>query len=650
MTSAPHARALGLYGLVALAFNWPLPLDLSGSLTGVIGGDTGVYVWNQWLFRHEVVVHGRFPLFTREVLGLSPPVDLSLHNYTLFADLLAFPLIPVLGVAATFNVIYLALAVLTAWSMFVLARSVVQRTPEAWLAGALFGFSPVLIARGGEHFSLAAAAPLPIFLLLLRRADREGTRRDAAALGACAAWAAICDPYYGVFCVVMAAVYFAARHVRVRGSDAPRAGTRTIDVLIAVALGAVAGIGATGGTEFHAFGQRVAMRSLYTPVLLLIVLLVCRAWIRHRPAVALRMPPLRSAVGFAAVAMAAGVLLLSPVLFAFAYALADGGVLHGPTMWRSSPAGVDLLAFFTPNPNHSLFGEPWRDWLARRPNGYTENAASVTIVGVTVLAVAVWRYRFRPSRVWVVMTVVFSTLALGPFVYVGGVNTYVPGPWALLRYVPVVTATRMPGRYAIPAMMMFSLLFALALRHLSDRHGPRRPVLLALVTAALLFELTPFPRRLYSAHIPAIYSTIAKDPRNVRVLELPFGIRDGEWSHGNFTAASQFYQTRHEKALLGGYLSRISPRELERQRRSRTVNHLLKLSEGGELSTADHEELRRRAPGFVERARLGYVVIDIARTPAGLRDSAIEAFRLVKLGESDGRELYAPAIQLASAY
>ena len=168
-----HGCALLSYAVVALFFNWPLPLDLGARLTGPVGGDTGTYVWNIWVFRHELIAHGRFPLFTQEILSLTPPVALSLHNYTLFADLLAFPLIPLFGVIATFNVIYLALSILTAWSMFVLARSVVGRTGEAWLAGLLFGFSPILIARGTAHFSLAAAAPLPIFLLMLRRAERD---------------------------------------------------------------------------------------------------------------------------------------------------------------------------------------------------------------------------------------------------------------------------------------------------------------------------------------------------------------------------------------------------------------------------------------------------------------------------------------------
>ena len=46
----------------------------------------------------------------------------------------------------------------------------------------------------------------------------------------------------------------------------------------------------------------------------------------------------------------------------------------------------------------------------------------------------------------------------------------------------------------------------------------------------------------------------------------------------------------------------------------------------------------------MDRTRLGYVVIDVGRTPRALRDFAIEAYGLEKLGESEGRELYVPTV------
>ena len=102
-----EAAALFGYVCVALVFAWPLPLRLADAMLGLPNGDAGVYVWNLWVFRHEIVANHRLPFLTSEILALGPPVPLALHNYTTFANILAFPLIPLVGVLKTFNVLVL---------------------------------------------------------------------------------------------------------------------------------------------------------------------------------------------------------------------------------------------------------------------------------------------------------------------------------------------------------------------------------------------------------------------------------------------------------------------------------------------------------------------------------------------------------------
>ena len=105
-------------------------------------------------------------------------------------------MIGVFGVITTFNVVFLLMRVLTAYATFLLARHVTGHVAESWLAGALFAWSPLLIARGTEHFSLVAAAPLAIFLLVLLKADGHERFRDAVALGVTEWLAASTDVYY----------------------------------------------------------------------------------------------------------------------------------------------------------------------------------------------------------------------------------------------------------------------------------------------------------------------------------------------------------------------------------------------------------------------------------------------------------------------
>ena len=111
-----EAAALLGYVCLALAFAWPLPLRMADTMLGLPAGDAGVYVWNLWVFRHELVAHHQLPFLTSEILALNNSVPLALHNYTTFANLLALPLIPFFGVLKTFNVLVLASGVMTAYA------------------------------------------------------------------------------------------------------------------------------------------------------------------------------------------------------------------------------------------------------------------------------------------------------------------------------------------------------------------------------------------------------------------------------------------------------------------------------------------------------------------------------------------------------
>lgn len=101
------------YVLAASAFAWPLPLSLGTHFTGDPGGDTGVYVWNQWVF-HQELTTGHNPLATEKILSLTTRVDLTQHNYTAFLNLLALPLISWLGIVTSFNVVFLMVSALNA--------------------------------------------------------------------------------------------------------------------------------------------------------------------------------------------------------------------------------------------------------------------------------------------------------------------------------------------------------------------------------------------------------------------------------------------------------------------------------------------------------------------------------------------------------
>ena len=639
----PHVLALAGYAVAALVFSWPLPINLDTHLTGIPAGDTGVYVWNQWVFRHELIEHGRLPFRTESLFSAGNPANLSLHNYTTFQNLLALPLIPLFGVVATFNVVYLLMTVITGYCGFLLVRRVTGAPLESWLAGLLFAWSPAMVARGTEHFSLVAAAPLALFLLLLLRTVEAYRLRDAIGLGVVMWWAASTDVYYAVYCVLLAAAVLTAQLVVVqRRAVIAASGARWLNALIVALTLLIVAVAVSGGGEISLAGQSIRMRSLYTPVLMLTVLALVRLLLRYRLSI---VPMSMTALGRLARHASVGVLvssvLLLPVLYTAAQRLLAGEFDTPQIFWRSSPPGIDALALLVPNPHHPLVPAGLSDWIRERRLDAIENVAAMPWVVLLTVAAAAWA-GWRAPRRWVWLTAVFGLLAMGPFLVVAGINTHVPGPWALLRYLPVVGLARTPARFNMVLVLMMAVLFALALVWLRRRYPAYRYQLLAVGAVVLPLELLPAPRPLYTAAIPEIYTQVAAAPAGATLLEIPFGVRDGTFSVGNFTARTQYFQTAHGKPLLGGYLSRLASRRVDDVRRDPVLDALAILSENQLLPAEKERALVAHGPAWLARQNVQFVVVDRLRASVALRELTTRALQLELVSIDGELELYRP--------
>lgn len=636
------------YAALAVAFAWPLGRDLAGQLPGLPNGDTGVYVWNLWVFR-DALSRGEWPFATSSILALVPRVNLSLENYTVFQDLLAAPLLSFVSATVAFNLIFMSMSALTAWATYRLALTLTTHRGIAWLAGVAFAWSPVLVARSTEHMSLVAAAPLPLLVLALERAVQQPTTRRWMLAGACGAWAAYCDVYFAVFAVLLGALVLANRLVT--WHIAPRTLTRSLrrwQTAVIVLTGLVSllcvWIAATGGRTLVVGSARIHVVTLYTPMLALCVLLMALWWLRHTvgvtPTEHWRRPVLVG-VGWA---VATAALMLSPWMVGVVQHVLTEGSVNPPVLWRSSPSGVDLAAFFAPNPNSALL-DVARPWLTKQPGGFVENVASIP--WTMLLAVALtWRWwrREASARTWLARALVFGMLALGPFVHVLGFNSTAVTPWALMRYLPLVGLVRTPTRFSIVVMLAMSMLFVVALAAAHARLGRRRGgVLVVACGLALLVELSPVPRPVYAAQPPPLYNVIARDARDVRVMELPFGVRDGTFSMGQYSASSQYYQTHHQKRLTGGYLSRV-PRSTRALYSGPFFRTVMDLSAGQSPDHAPRDVLIQRGRVRMTDLNIGYVVVDTQKTPKALVDLVSAAFDL-QLETSNGPlDLYTTAV------
>ena len=181
LLSAPvWLAAVAAYVVLACGLTWPLPQHLqthflgdTSAMSASTSGTSGSSVMS-------FVEHGHLPLSTDHLFSYTGGLDFALHNYTPLAGLVGVPLMDWLGIVGTFNVILISAMALSGLGVFLLARRLGLAPCVAWSAGALFIASPVLTARGSEHFSLITAAPLPLFIWALLRALDTKRFRDAA--------------------------------------------------------------------------------------------------------------------------------------------------------------------------------------------------------------------------------------------------------------------------------------------------------------------------------------------------------------------------------------------------------------------------------------------------------------------------------------
>lgn len=652
------AAATLAYALSAAILTWPLTANLTTTLLGDPAGDTGVYVWNLWIFGHELLDHGRLPFSTDHILAFTGGADFSLHNYMPLAGLVGTVLTPWLGVVGAFNVLMLVLLTLSGVGVFLLGRQIGLRRVSAWIAGVMFMAAPLVTARQTAHISLIGSAPLPLFLwALLRTLDRPGLR-GGAVVGVMVAMATYSDVYYGIYCVLMSTCVLAWRFLRIERTRWPAArwpatlttasrAVHAIDVLCLLVAGVVVWRIVSGTTAFFIGPIRVGTETLYTPMLVLVALAMLRASLWWRPRLRLVDPErrLRALLRPGVLAVAVCVALLSPLLVGLANRYAQGRWPDGETYWRSSPRGVDLLAYMVPNANHAWFG-PWTQrWLLPDVgDAFPEFVAGFSLFALAVIAVAAWR-RVLPAM-WVAFTAVFVLLSLGPFIVVGGVNTFVVGPWALLRYVPLIGMARSPARFSIVAAIGLSLLFAFALEAWLARGRTRWRLSAAVLATLIALEVISAPRTLYSAAVPDVYRMLAAvddEGERGRLLELPAGIRDGTSSVGDFSPSTQFFQTSHGRPLIGGYLSRVSGRHKRESLQTPMLRAIFELSERtGPLPDHLRNAARRSREAFLARSCVRFVLVDKRRASPDLRAFALDVLGLALIHEDDRYELLVP--------
>jgi hypothetical protein len=191
------------------------------------------------------------------------------------------------------------------------------------------------------------------------------------------------------------------------------------------------------------------------------------------------------------------------------------------------------------------------------------NFYEIYYIGWVLIGLAVVGFiavRLRDRRLLLVMALLFFSFSLGEFLHTANQPHTIPGwivpmPMALLYKLRFFRGIHKAFRWIVLVRLLLGILAAGGLARLAGSGGPRRWAVHGAALAIYLLEFAflgiqpaTMPMETFPAHestISQVYQTIADDPDDVAVLELPATL------HLNHMSRYLFWQTFHGKRLVG---------------------------------------------------------------------------------------------------
>ncbi len=584
-----HILIFAAFFLLALALTYPTVTHLGTFLPGD-GGDDPAIAWNLWWVKFAVLNQPQNPFFTK-MMFYPLGINLAFYTHTLLNGLTALPLLLNFGTVAASNLHMFFTFAAGGYGTFLLTRYLLVREFRrdddilaAFFAGMVYAFaSSKLFYVALGQFNIAGTHWIPFAALFFLKLKNDPRPRHAALTALFLVMQAYTEMTYASFLLVWMALVWAwnlfAPPPAAVDNSLPRRG-----------LGR---------------GLQTFFTHHIRPYLLLGGLF---------------------ALGIAPILAA----MLPDMLAEGDFLVVGGGF--------ADAFSADLLGFFVPTMHHPLFG----GWVARTGIANFDKGQHI-FIGYSVLTLAViglWRMRHRRAAwFWAFAALFFALTALGPNITVNGYTTGIPGPFVIFQHLPIFKGNRYPSRYSVMLMLSLAPLSALGVssfrfqvsgskfkithrvsritHHVSrfTHHASRftfHASFFILLFAFFIFEHLSIPLPQSDMRVPAAYQTIAADPDDFTVLDIPFAWRNGFRITGAYTTGfmfGQFYQTVHQKPMVQGNTSRNPELKFQYFTDAPILSSLRALETGHDLPPEQWDADRAIAGDVLRFFGIKYIVV-----------------------------------------
>ncbi len=220
----------------------------------------------------------------------------------------------------------------------------------------------------------------------------------------------------------------------------------------------------------------------------------------------------------------------------------------------------DLVSLFLPGEHHPLFGRFSEPYLNRLNTFFLERVNTLGIFPLLSAITALIRVSGRKTRPWWIIGMAFLLLSMGPVLQIMGKGyKSIPMPYSWFKKLPLVSAMRSPTRMNMMVMLCLSVLAGYGMTEIKKilvrfkSSAIWRILFISVCGAIILVEFISWRPALTTPTewVPDFFRKIGRDEENYAVLELPLAsVKNQE---------PLFFQTIHEKKIMGGYLARYDP-------------------------------------------------------------------------------------------
>jgi hypothetical protein len=593
-----HLFILSLYTLLALTLTWPLGAHF-GTHVGGDGSDDPALTWNLWWFKHAVLTLQQSPL-TSDYMFYPIGINLAFYTLTLLNDALSLSLQALCGLIPAANLLLLSSFVLSGYGMVLLAQYLLRTDIGYWIldfgafqypisniqypaliAGLVYAFASCkfLYASLGQ-FNIASSQWIPFYVLYLFKL-RDALRMEDGGPK---------TKDKNVTCQsLISKLRFPIRH----------------SFLAATFLLLQAYAEFTFASFLIIFSFFFLLSSL-RPFKLGMRLMV--------------------ALTFMGVVFMVGFLpILAPMTQEL---LLEGDILVQGSGFAEA-FSADVLGFFAPSRLHPLMG-----WLADQFDFAYINFVFIGYITLALALIGGWHTRRSwLGRFWILATLAFILLALGPAIRINGQEFAMPFmPFNVFQLLPFFKGNRYPSRYAVMIVLGLAMLVGFGIHYLLTKGNPRRSgemrgnqgrllispyfLLSPLISLLILSEHLSVPLPLSDFRTPSFYEAIRDDPGDFTVLELPLAWRNGfrvtgalEESAGKAFMLAQYAQTIHGKRMLSGNTSRNPELKFQYFTEAPFINSLIALETGHSLDDIALTQDKQYARDVLRFFNVRYIVL-----------------------------------------